>query len=284
MTSTPASSRRRAIVKSYAVTIAIAGPWPLRARTSGAITFWGEAAGSGPRVWAADGSPPLGLPYMSPPVAAENVAGPCGLRARRSAPNVNLAPACNTGKTGKMARGRFPHYPSGRVRQPTPLRETSREAPFGNRFAWLGRLVSIGCTACVAAAAGVLVGCERPPDAESLKEWTPIDHHSQDDDKVAAGAQVSGVGPKGSGDAQLVEIAWRQQCSSCHGLSGKGDGQMGPMVQAPDLSRDDWQGKVTDAEMAAIIKSGKNRMPKFDLPDGVLRGLVARVRSLRERP
>jgi len=129
-----------------------------------------------------------------------------------------------------------------------------------------------------------LVGCEGPPAADSLKEWTPSDHHSQDDDKVASGAQVSGAAPKGAGgDAQLVDIAWRQQCTSCHGPMGKGDGQMGPMVQAPDLSREDWQAKVTDAEMAAIIKSGRNRMPKFDLPDTVLRGLVARVRSLRGR-
>jgi cytochrome c oxidase cbb3-type subunit 3 len=124
------------------------------------------------------------------------------------------------------------------------------------------------------------VGCERPPAPESLKEWTPSDHHSQDDDKAATG-QVSGSAPKGSGDAQLVDIAWRQQCSSCHGPMGKGDGQMGPMVQAPDLSRGDWQAKVSDAEMAATIKNGKNRMPKFDLPDTVLRGLVARIRTLR---
>ena len=97
------------------------------------------------------------------------------------------------------------------------------------------------------------------------------------------GAQVSGVAPKGSGDAQLVDIAWRQQCTNCHGATGKGDGQMGPMVQAPDLSRDDWQAKVTAAEMAATIRNGRNRMPKFDLPDAVLRGLVARIRSLRRR-
>ncbi len=58
---------------------------------------------------------------------------------------------------------------------------------------------------------------------------------------------------------------------------------MGPMVQAPDLSRADWQAKVTDAEMAATIRSGRNRMPKFDLPDGVLRGLVARIRLLRTK-
>jgi len=164
------------------------------------------------------------------------------------------------------------HYLCGRVRQPTRDSETARVSGFSCLFIWLGLICS--------------TGCERPPDAESLKEWTPSDHHSQDDDKAAMGAQGSGAtSPKGSGgDAQLVDIAWRQQCTSCHGPMGKGDGQMGPMVHAPDLSRDDWQAKITDAEMAATIKNGRNRMPKFDLPEPVLRGLVARIRSLRGRP
>jgi hypothetical protein len=129
------------------------------------------------------------------------------------------------------------------------------------------------------------LACDQPPAAESLKEWTPVDHHSNDDGRLGqpSGAQVSSA-TRGGGDvAQLVDVAWRQQCSSCHGASGRGDGQMGPMVQAPDMTQTDWQSKVTDAEMASTIKNGKNRMPKFDLPDPVVGGLVARVRSLRER-
>jgi cytochrome c oxidase cbb3-type subunit 3 len=128
----------------------------------------------------------------------------------------------------------------------------------------------------------LLPGCDRAPPAESLKEWTPADHHSQDDDKLANGAQV-GVTSKGNETAQLVDIAWRQQCTSCHGQLGRGDGQMGPMVQAPDLTRPDWQAKVTDVEMAATIQTGRNRMPAFNLPDPVLRGLVARIRTLGGR-
>jgi cytochrome c oxidase cbb3-type subunit 3 len=53
------------------------------------------------------------------------------------------------------------------------------------------------------------------------------------------------------------------------------------MVQAPDLTRADWQAKVTDVEMAATIRAGRNRMPSFTLPDPVLSGLVARIRSLQ---
>lgn len=147
---------------------------------------------------------------------------------------------------------------------------------------WTARAAGFCLVLVVAACAA----CERPPSADSLREWTPGDHHSADDDKLQAGTQAApGAGPGAqgaAGNAQLVEIAWRQQCSTCHGPMGRGDGQMGPMVQAPDLTAADWQSKVTDEQIASTIKSGKNKMPKFDLPDQVLQGLVQRIRSLRE--
>lgn len=133
--------------------------------------------------------------------------------------------------------------------------------------------------------------CDRPPQADSLREWTPSDHHSNDDDKLAArdiaakspdaGASRPSGGASPSDVQQLVEIAWRQQCTTCHGAAGRGDGQMAPMLHPPDLTSSEWQARVTDGEMLTTIKNGKNRMPRFDLPDPVLRGLVARVRSLR---
>ena len=55
------------------------------------------------------------------------------------------------------------------------------------------------------------------------------------------------------------------------------------MVRAPDLTRPDWQGKVTDAEILQSIRKGKNKMPAFDgaLPPQVLEGLVQRIRAVR---
>jgi cytochrome c oxidase cbb3-type subunit 3 len=129
----------------------------------------------------------------------------------------------------------------------------------------------------------LVAACEGPPSAESLQEWSAKDHHSADDDKAAA-ARQGAPAAKGSDVPQLVELTWRQQCTACHGAMGKGDGQMGPMVQAPDLTSDALQAKVTDAELAAIIKAGKGKMPKFDtLPDPVVQGLVARIRQVRGR-
>jgi len=123
---------------------------------------------------------------------------------------------------------------------------------------------------------------------ESLAEWKATDHHSSDDDRRAQqghpAQQAQGARQStGSEVPQLVDLTWRQQCTNCHGPVGKGDGQMGPMLQAPDLTRDDLQSKLTDAEMAALIKRGKDKMPAFNLPDAVLQGLVARIRQLRAR-
>lgn len=147
------------------------------------------------------------------------------------------------------------------------------------------RLV-VGAAALVGCCFGY--ACDRPPQADSLREWTPGDHHSSDDDKLAARAAPAGPGaskPDGAGSVddvqQLVDVAWRTQCASCHGSLGRGDGQLAPMLHPPDLTSSEWQARVTDGEMLAAIKNGKNRMPRFDLPEPVLKGLVARVRSLR---
>jgi hypothetical protein len=152
-------------------------------------------------------------------------------------------------------------------------------------------------------------GCERPPSADSLKEWTPADHDRAEEQVNQASAASSGsrsspsspstapmantapmakVGSKAGqpgepGGANLVEVTWETACAPCHGPAGHGDGPNGPMVNAPDITRDDLLSKMTDDDIASQIKNGKNRMPKFDLPDPVVRGLVARIRANRGR-
>jgi hypothetical protein len=55
------------------------------------------------------------------------------------------------------------------------------------------------------------------------------------------------------------------------------------MVQAPNLTLPDRQAKLTDEQIAEVIRNGKNRMPKFDFPPDVLAGLVARIRASKGR-
>jgi mono/diheme cytochrome c family protein len=146
---------------------------------------------------------------------------------------------------------------------------------------WPSALIMLLCVA--------MGACDRAPSADSLPVWSQADHHSTDDNRLtgaqtpgpASPGQAAAGAPRGSDVDQLVELTWRQQCTTCHGAMGRGDGQMGPMVQAPDLTAGDWQSKMSDAEMATLIKVGRNRMPAFNLPDPVLAGLVARIRSLK---
>lgn len=128
------------------------------------------------------------------------------------------------------------------------------------------------------AASCFVAACDRPPSGVELKEWTSADH----DGEKAQPNQKQGAKGDAGGTPALVEITWRQQCATCHGPTGKGDGPQGPMFKAADLGREDWQSKVKDDEIVQTIKGGKGRMPKFDqLPDDVVKGLVSRIRSFR---
>ncbi len=81
----------------------------------------------------------------------------------------------------------------------------------------------------------------------------------------------------------IIEAAWAQNCAACHGAIGHGDGPNGALVKAPDLTRPDWQAKVTDEEIATRIREGKGLMPKFDLPPETVAGLVVRIRATKGR-
>ena len=121
-----------------------------------------------------------------------------------------------------------------------------------------------------------LSACDRAP--EPTGEWTAADHeHTEQAGQAAPPPDGAKIDPQ----AQLAEAAWAQTCASCHGPAGRGDGPNGSLVKAPDLTRADWQAKVTDDEIAVRIRSGKGLMPPNDLPDSTIRGLVARIRSLR---
>src|SRR5579864_5328538 len=49
------------------------------------------------------------------------------------------------------------------------------------------RLRRLWAPLAMATAVAFAPACDRPPSADSLREWTPADHHSSDDDKLAQG-------------------------------------------------------------------------------------------------
>lgn len=131
-------------------------------------------------------------------------------------------------------------------------------------------------------AGAALAACDRAPASNGLPEWSAADHDGEKRTGPAPGARQGARTTGDAGGPSLVDLTWQKQCMSCHGPGGRGDGPEGPMVKAQDLTSEDWQKRVDDAQIASSIKNGKGRMPRFDkLPDEVVSGLVLRVRSFR---
>jgi len=132
----------------------------------------------------------------------------------------------------------------------------------------------------------VLAACDPAPG--DVREWAPADHDQPSAQNAPRGGAQASPKPRSRGSAQpgeidLVDLAWERNCTICHGQRGRGDGPQGPMLRAPDLTGGEWQDKVSDQEMFETIRKGRNKMPGFDLPEGVLKGLVQRIRTNRRR-
>jgi mono/diheme cytochrome c family protein len=108
------------------------------------------------------------------------------------------------------------------------------------------------------------------------REWNASDH---DRSEEAAKPQPPAPGPAPTAAAA---DPWASSCAPCHGTTGKGDGPMGAALRVPDLTNKDWQAKVSDQQIAEVIKSGRGRMPGFgSLPATSVDALVKHVRSFR---
>jgi mono/diheme cytochrome c family protein len=83
----------------------------------------------------------------------------------------------------------------------------------------------------------------------------------------------------------VVLATWKQTCTPCHGLIGRGDGPQGAVLHPTDLTSAVWQGRAIDSEIAYTIHKGRGRMPGFaHIPDATVAGLVRLVRMLGPAP
>lgn len=133
--------------------------------------------------------------------------------------------------------------------------------------------------ALLVAAAALSFACnDRPAD---LRPWRATDHdHTENPNPDQVQVSDAGTGAPGHGLDDVTIVAWQQNCTSCHGPLGRGDGPQGQLVHAADLSRPEWQASVSDEAIAATIQKGRGRMPAFNLPDATIARLVALIRML----
>jgi mono/diheme cytochrome c family protein len=155
---------------------------------------------------------------------------------------------------------------------------------------WLASVAWAPLAATLAATFALTAACDMPPSPDHASTWTPADH-DRAEEQSSKGATAPQARPQrgdgGSGGnaanatEQLAQATWESTCFVCHGSTGHGDGPNGPMAGAKDLTREEWQSQVTDAQIAAVITTGKGRMPKFDLSPKLVDALVARIRAYR---
>lgn len=127
------------------------------------------------------------------------------------------------------------------------------------------------------------VGCGEGAPGD-VRDWRPTDHNNAEASDEDPSRVPASDRPAGATDA--IESVWTTQCAPCHGGSGRGDGPLSRSFQGVrDLSDPQWQGATTDADIAAVIRNGRNRMPAFGeaLSDDTVNALVAHIRSLTRR-
>jgi mono/diheme cytochrome c family protein len=127
--------------------------------------------------------------------------------------------------------------------------------------------------------AALALACNSTPS--DLRTWKASDHdHTANPNEDQVQVTDAGSPAANHGLDDITVVAWQQNCTTCHGSLGRGDGPQGQLVHASDLSRPDWQASVTDEAIAATIKQGRGRMPSFNLPDATIARLVSLIRML----
>jgi cytochrome c6 len=78
------------------------------------------------------------------------------------------------------------------------------------------------------------------------------------------------------------EALYKSKCAVCHGADGSGSAT-GKKMGAHDFTTGEGQG-LSDAELATVITSGKNKMPAYgkSLKADDIKGLVAYIRTLKK--
>ena len=84
-------------------------------------------------------------------------------------------------------------------------------------------------------------------------------------------------------DTAAAGATYKAKCAICHGADGKGETATGKMMKVKDFSSEEVQ-KMSDADLAAVITSGKGKMPPSkSLSADQVKDLVAYVRAFGKK-
>ena len=77
------------------------------------------------------------------------------------------------------------------------------------------------------------------------------------------------------------EALFRQNCTMCHGVDGKGFAVM----MTPDMTDPKWQEEHSDETISEVVRTGKPPMPPFPpdkLSDEELKAIICHIRTLKK--
>ncbi|MGP0591539.1 c-type cytochrome [Nitrospira sp. T9] len=103
---------------------------------------------------------------------------------------------------------------------------------------------------------------------------------------VVIGIMMAGLAVAEAADIEKGKTLFRQSCGHCHGLDGKGDGEMGGYLNPPpaNLASEQTQSQ-SDADLKAVIMNGRSgtAMVGFEgaLDEAQFADLLAYLRSLK---
>lgn len=103
---------------------------------------------------------------------------------------------------------------------------------------------------------------------------------------IAIGIMMAGLAVAEAADIEKGKALYRQSCGHCHGLDGRGDGEMGGYLNPPpaNLTSEKTQSQ-SDADLKAVIMNGRSgtAMVGFEgaLEEAQFADLLAFLRSLK---
>lgn len=162
------------------------------------------------------------------------------------------------------------------------------------------------------ALAFALVGCQRqaeeapsdprppaeappPPPAPNIPPPEGEEAPGEQAEAGEAQAEGGGEGSEVNAEAQAeADQLWTTLCSTCHGMTGEGDGPVaaGFPVKPRSFSDQEWQKETTDESIAKVIVEGGAAIGKSPLMPGnpqltgkpeVVQALVQKVRSFGQQ-
>lgn len=124
--------------------------------------------------------------------------------------------------------------------------------------------------------------CDQAP--ADVREWTPADHKGETQNPERTGQTAAAPSDAPAGLDEVTIATWSNNCTTCHGQVGQGNGPQAAMTKPRDLTDAKWQASVTDEQIANVIVQGKGLMPKFTFPPSTVQSLVQLVRRLAAVP